>query len=180
MQRRRREEKFLHIARTSSREILFHSRMRELRRLQTFMRISTSSRLQNGPHRIIHRVQVRRVGRPFLGTNEPRKIGLAPVLSFFCLVGRSRVLLKLPDSATEMALGPRLHNLLENFLEVAFVDFYTRIHKNKGFVWKISHLSRFHEQLFSWKCANCGVPSFWFFNVLRSWRSAVFHCVWSF
>ena len=81
---------------------------RAAQRLQTFMRISTSPRLQNGPHRIIHRVQVRGVGRPFLGTNEPRKIGLAPVLNFFCIVGWSRVLLKLPDSATEMAPGSRL------------------------------------------------------------------------
>lgn len=100
-----------------------------LQRLQTFVRLSTCSGLQNISHAVGHRTKIRRIRWSFCRRDEIRKMGVAPFLSRFRLVGRHWVLLKRPFSIAEVLLGPRKYHGLEI---VAAIEHSTDIIKIKN------------------------------------------------
>ena len=81
---------------------------RQLQRLQNFVRLSTGPGLQNLPNAVIHRVEIRRVERPF----RRCKVGKM-CLRRFRSVGWNGILLKCPLLLAIVATGPRNHQSIQ-------------------------------------------------------------------
>lgn len=82
--------------------------------LQTSVGLSTEPDLhQNESLVVVHRIAVRWVEQPFRWRNEVWKMGLAPVLRYFCLVSRFQILLKCLICIDKVLLSPGKHNSLE-------------------------------------------------------------------
>ena len=115
--------------------------------LQISVRFWTCSGLQNRPNTVVHWIKVRAVGRPFLGSDEIRKMCWNPVLSFSSLVCRSRILLKGPV-AFKMLLGPWQYNGLQNITLIDIsINLDTGFDKNQRSFARCTDSSPYHRRV---------------------------------
>ena len=159
--------------------------LRILRRQRILVGLSTGIRLQNWPTAVIHRVEIRRVRRPFLRCDDVMKMGLAPLLCRSRSVGWSGIFLKCPLLSAKVAMGPRNHHSVEDVTAVnALVNFYPSSTKTKGVLPVTQIPAQTITEFGFWRCSTIAdmlgasalqLLSFWWLwacSVVNSFSSA--------
>ena len=114
---------------------------------QISVRPWTRSCLQNWPNTVVHWIKVRAVGRPFLGSDEIRKMGWNPLLCCSGFVCRSRIVLKGPI-AFKMLLGLWQYNGLQNITLIDIsINLDTGFDENQRRFARCTDSSPYHHRL---------------------------------